>query len=157
MSVERVRDYLKNFNLDSKIMEFSVSSATVADAANAVGTEPAKIAKSLSFLVENAPIIIVCAGDTKIDNSKFKQVFHVKSKMIDFDNVEELTGHRVGSVCPFAIKENVKVYFDESLKRFDVLYPAAGSSSSAVELTIQEFEKCAQNFQGYIDVCKQII
>lgn len=157
MGVKRVRDYLKNFNLDNKIMEFSVSSATVADAAKAVGTEPAKIAKSLSFLVNNEPIIIVCAGDTKIDNSKFKQVFHVKSKMIDFDNVEELTGHRVGGVCPFAIKEGVKVYFDESLKRFDIVYPAAGSSSSAVGLTVQEFEKCAQNFQGYIDVCKQII
>lgn len=157
MSTELVKNYLKKFGLDNKVIEFSVSSATVAEAAKAVGTESAKIAKSLSFLVNNKPIIIVCTGDVKVDNSKFKQTFLVKSKMIDFNSVEELTGHKVGGVCPFAVKDDVKVYLDESLRRFDKVYPAGGSSYSAVELTLQELEMCAQNFQGYIDVCKQII
>lgn len=156
MSLSLVRDYLKSYGKDLDIMEFEVSSATVELAAKAVGTEPARIAKSLTFWVEENPVMIVCAGDVKIDNSKFKAFFHTKAKMIGFDEVEEVVGHAVGGVCPFAINSNVKVYLDESLKRFDKVYPACGSSNSAIGLTLDELEKVCQNFHGFIDVCKPI-
>ena len=156
MSFENVKDYLKNFGLEQKVMTFEVSSATVELAALAVGTEPEKIAKSLTFMVHDKPIMIVCAGDAKIDNSKYKAQFACKAKMLTFEEVESLVGHKVGGVCPFAISENVDVYFDESLKRFEKVYPACGSANSAIELEVGEFEKVAQNFKGYVDVCKLI-
>lgn len=156
MSVSLVKEYLKNFNKDSEVMEFEVSSATVELAAKAVGTEPAHIAKSLTFWIGENPIMIVCAGDVKIDNSKFKANFGTKAKMIGFDEVENAVGHAVGGVCPFAINEGVKVYLDESLRRFDKIYPACGSSNSAICLTPNELSEICQNFNGFIDVCKPI-
>lgn len=156
MSVEKVRNYLKQFNLDEKIMQFDVSSATVELAALAVGCEPAHIAKSLTFLVKDKPVMIVCAGDTKIDNSKYKAVFGEKAKMLKFEEVESLVGHAVGGVCPFALNNDVDVFLDEMLKRFDVVYPACGSSNSAIGLRVEELEKVAQNCKGFIDVCKQM-
>lgn len=156
MSVEKVTSYLKQFDLDKKIMQFDVSSATVELAALAVGCEPAHIAKSLTFLVNDKPVMIVCAGDTKIDNSKYKAVFGEKAKMLKFEEVESLVGHAVGGVCPFAVNDEVAVFLDEMLKRFDVVYPACGSSNSAIGLKVEELEKVAQNCKGFIDVCKQM-
>ncbi len=156
MSVSAVKEYLKNFNKDADVMEFDVSSATVELAAKAVGTEPAHIAKSLTFWIGENPIMIVCAGDMKIDNAKFKANFSTKAKMIGFDEVENAVGHAIGGVCPFAIKENVKVYLDESLKRFDKVYPACGSSNSAIGLKPEELAEICQNFNGFIDTCKSI-
>ena len=156
MSVEKVTSYLKQFDLDKKIMQFDVSSATVELAALAVGCEPAHIAKSLTFLVNDKPVMIVCAGDTKIDNSKYKAVFGEKAKMLKFEEVESLVGHAVGGVCPFAVNDEVEVFLDEMLKRFDVVYPACGSSNSAIGLRVEELEKVAQNCKGFIDVCKQM-
>ncbi len=156
MSVEKVTSYLKQFDLDKKIMQFDVSSATVELAALAVGCEPAHIAKSLTFLVNDKPVMIVCAGDTKIDNSKYKAVFGEKAKMLKFEEVESLVGHAVGGVCPFAVNDEVAVFLDEMLKRFDVVYPACGSSNSAIGLRVEELEKVAQNCKGFIDVCKQM-
>lgn len=155
MSFERAKEYLKEYGLENKVMEFPVSSATVEEAAKAVGCEEKEIAKTLSFLVEDKPILIVVAGDCKIDNSKYKAEFHKKAKMIPFADVEELIGHSVGGVCPFGIKEGVTVYLDDSLKRFDTIYPACGSSNSAVKLTIEELEK-ASNFEKWVDVCKNV-
>ena len=157
MSLENVKEYLKKFNKESEILEFELSSATVELAAVAVGTEPARIAKSLTFMVGGNPIMIVCAGDVKIDNSKYKSVFGEKAKMLAFEEVENLVGHKVGGVCPFAIKSNVKVYLDESLKRFEKVYPACGSGNSAIGLTIEELEEITQNFVEFIDVCKEIL
>ena len=156
MSFEKVKSYLSEFDLQNRMLEFEISSATVELAAQAVGCEPAHIAKSLTFMVGEKPVMIVCAGDTKIDNSKYKSHFGEKAKMLKFEEVELLVGHAVGGVCPFAINENVDVYLDELLKRFDVIYPACGSSNSAIGLTLSELENCAQNFKGYIDVCKVI-
>ena len=138
MSFERAKEYLKKYGLEDKVKEFPVSSATVEEAAKAVGCEEKEIAKTLSFIVDDKPILIVVAGDCKIDNSKYKAEFHKKAKMIPFNDVEELIGHSVGGVCPFGIKEGVTVYLDDSLKRFDTIYPACGSSNSAVKLTIEE-------------------
>lgn len=157
MSFENVKNYLSRFNLTEKIQEFEVSSATVELAAQAVGCMPAHIAKSLTFWVDEKPIIIVCAGDVKIDNSKFKATFSQKAKMLSFEEVENFVGHKVGGVCPFAIKEDVAVYLDESLKRFDIVYPACGSSNSAIGLTISQLETVSQNFVKYIDVCKEMM
>ena len=153
MSFERAKEHLKKYGLENKVMEFPVSSATVEEAAKAVGCEEKEIAKTLSFIVDDKPILIVVAGDCKIDNSKYKAEFHKKAKMIPFADVEELIGHSVGGVCPFGIKEGVTVYLDDSLKRFDTIYPACGSSNSAVKLTIEELEK-ASNFEKWVDVCK---
>ena len=155
MSFERAKEYLKQYGLENKVMEFPVSSATVGEAAKAVGCEEKEIAKTLSFIVDDKPILIVVSGDCKIDNSKYKAEFHKKAKMIPFDEVEGYTGHKPGGVCPFGIKENVKVYLDDSLKRFNVIYPACGSSNSAVKLTIEELEKVS-NYEKWIDVCKDI-
>lgn len=157
MSLENVKEYLKKFNKESEVLEFELSSATVELAAVAVGTESARIAKSLTFMVGGNPIMIVCAGDVKIDNSKYKSVFGEKAKMLAFEEVENLVGHKVGGVCPFAIKSNVKVYLDESLKRFEKVYPACGSGNSAIGLTIEELEEISQNFVEFIDVCKEIL
>ena len=155
MSLERARNYLKKYDLDNEIMEFDVSSATVKEAAKALSCEEKEIAKTLSFIVDDKPILIVTAGDAKIDNAKYKEEFHVKAKMIPFENVEELIGHAVGGVCPFGVNENVTTYLDSSLKRLKVLYPACGSSNSAIKLNIQKLEEIS-NYEKWIDVCKII-
>lgn len=155
MSFLKAKEYLKQFELENKIMEFTSSSATVKEAAEALNCKEEEIAKTLSFIVEDKAILIVVAGDKKIDNSKYKAEFHTKAKMIPFENVEELVGHEVGGVCPFGIEKNVQVYLDISLKRFPIIYPACGSSNSAVQLTIEELEKTS-NYKKWIDVCKNI-
>ena len=155
MSLEKAKEHLKKFNLENNIMEFNTSSATVEDAAKALNCKEKEIAKTLSFLVNNEAILIVVAGDKKIDNTKYKAEFNTKARMIPFEEVEEYTGHKPGGVCPFGVNENVKIYLDESLKRFDIIYPACGSSNSAVKLTIEELEK-ASNFEKWVDVCKDI-
>lgn len=153
MSIERVKEYFKQFNMEDRVMEFSVSSATVELAAQALNTEGCRIAKTLSFSVNDSPILIVTAGDAKIDNKKYKAFFGAKAKMLGFDEVEEKIGHAVGGVCPFAINEGVTVYLDESLKRFETVFPACGSSNSAIELTPEELEKYS-DYKQWIDVCK---
>ncbi len=153
MAFERAKEHLKKYGLENKILEFDVSSATVAEAAKAVGCGEAEIAKTLSFIVNEQPILIVVAGDSKINNTKYKAEFHTKAKMLVFEDVEKLIGHGVGGVCPFGINEGITVYLDKSLKKFDVMYPACGSSNSAVKLTIEEIEK-ASNYKKWIDVCK---
>ena len=155
MSLVKAKEYLKKYGLENKIMEFDVSSATVKEAAKAINCEEEEIVKTLSFIVNDIPILIAVAGDSKIDNSKFKSEFKTKAKMIPFDNVEELIGHAVGGVCPFGINENIEIYLDNSLKRFAIVYPACGSSNSAVKLTLDELEK-ASNCNKWIDVCKSI-
>lgn len=153
MSFLKAKENLQKYGLENKIMEFTVSSATVKEAAKAIGCKEEEIAKTLSFIVSDHPILIVVAGDSKIDNSKFKREFHTKAKMIPFDQVENLIGHAVGGVCPFGVNEGVTVYLDDSLKRFEVIYPACGSANSAVKLTLDELEK-ASNYQKWVDVCK---
>lgn len=153
MGIVQVKEYFKKYNMEGRILEFAESSATVELAAHAVGCEPARIAKTLSFKIEDKPILIVAAGDARIDNSKYKAFFHTKAKMLTMEEAEEMVGHAVGGVCPFAIKEGVSVYLDESLRRFETVFPAAGSSSSAIELTLAELEKYSQSL-GWIDVCK---
>lgn len=153
MSIERARAYLKQYGIEERIQELPASSATVALAAKALGCEPQRIAKTLSFLVEEKAILIVAAGDVKIDNSKYKKQFGTKAKMLPSEQVTELIGHAVGGVCPFGVKEGVTVYLDESLKRFETVFPACGSSNSAIELTIPELEKYSA-FVSWIDVCK---
>ena len=153
MSFEKVSNYLKSQNLSDRILVFDSSSATVELAAQAVGCKPERIAKSLTFLVNEKPIMIVTAGDAKIDNSKFKAQFQTKAKMLSPDEVQTLVGHTVGGVCPFAVNDGVLVFLDNSLKRFDFVYPACGSSNSAVKLSIEELEKHS-NFVSWIDVCK---
>ena len=154
MSISNVREYLKPFGLEAKILEFPTSSATVELAAQAAGVIPARIAKSLSFKVEGKPVLIVAAGDAKVDNRKFKDFFHTKATMLTPDEAVELLGHAVGGVCPFALKEGVAVYLDVSMKRFDTILPAAGSSNSCVELTCEELERAACGCQGWGDFCK---
>jgi prolyl-tRNA editing enzyme YbaK/EbsC (Cys-tRNA(Pro) deacylase) len=139
--------------MEDKILEFEVSSATVELAAQALNCEPCRIAKTLSFMVQNAPILIVAAGDAKIDNAKYKAQFSTKAKMLSPEEAEMLVGHAVGGVCPFGINEGVTVYLDESLKRFDTVFPACGSSNSAIELSIAELEKYS-HFIQWIDVTK---
>ena len=154
MSVEKVREYLAEYNLTDRVMEFEISSATVELAAIAVGTEPARIAKSLTFYAkDNSCIMVVTAGDQKIDNAKFKAFFGYKAKMMSAEDALSSTGHAVGGVCPFANPTGVAIYLDESLRRFDIIYPSAGSSSSAVKLTCDELFT-ASRAQSWIDVCK---
>ena len=153
MSIEKVRAYFAPLGREGDILEFPVSSATVELAAQAVGVIPARIAKTLSFLVEDRCILIVAAGDARVDNSKFKHLFHTKAKMPTQEQVSALTGHAVGGVCPFANPAGVDTYLDISLKRFDTVFPAAGSSNSAIELTCDELERYS-NSAGWIDVCK---
>ena len=152
MSLETAREYLKKFNLDKNILEFNISSATVAEAAVALNCEEKQIAKTLSFLVDDKPILILAAGNTKIDNPKYKAQFHTKAKMIPFDSVEPLIGHPVGGVCPFGIKDGVTVYLDESLKALDYFYPACGSTNSAIKLTASQLEEITGH-PAWIDVC----
>ena len=151
----KAKEHLEKYGMGNLVAEFEVSSATVGEAAIAVGVTEGEIAKTLSFIVEEKPILIVIAGDVKIDNAKYKAEFHAKAKMIQFESVEELIGHAVGGVCPFGINEGVTVYLDESLKRFDVVYPACGSSNSAVKLTVEQLET-ASEFTKWVDVCKSI-
>lgn len=153
MSIETVKRYFSQFEIADRIMEFEESSATVELAAVAVGCEPQRIAKSLSLILEDKPIIIVVSGEAKIDNKKYKEQFHAKAKMIPFDQVESLIGHAPGGVCPFGIKPDVTVYLDESLRRFETVFPAAGSSNSAIELNMEELEKYAVS-AGWVNVCK---
>ena len=155
MSVEKVRAYLEHFGVSDRIREFDVSSATVELAAQAVGCEPARIAKTLSFLVDGRCVLIVAAGDAKIDNSKYKAQFHTKAKMLSHEEAETLIGHAVGGVCPFAVNEGVDVYLDESLKRFETVFPAAGSANSAIELTCEELFDYSRA-KEWMDVCKNI-
>ena len=153
LSIEKVRSYFKTVGIEERILEFSVSSATVELAAKALNCEPERIAKSLSFLVGEDVVLVVAAGDAKIDNPKFKTEFNAKAKMLSPDLAEELVGHAVGGVCPFAVNEGVKVYLDKSLTRFETVFPACGSSNSAIELTIKELEEFS-GFCSWIDVCK---
>lgn len=153
MSIEKVRAYLSERGCGDKILEFPVSSATVALAAEALGVEEKRIAKSLTFRVGEKPVLIVAAGDARIDNPKFKARFQTKAKMLAHEEAPELIGHAVGGVCPFAVKEGVEVYLDESLRRFETVFPACGSSNSAIELTVAELEKLAAPL-GWVDVCK---
>lgn len=153
MSLTRAKEHLQKYGLENRIMEFSVSSATVEEAAKALNSKEEEIAKTLSFIVEDKPILIVAAGDAKVDNKKFKAEFHTKAKMIPFELVEELIGHAVGGVCPFGVNENVDVYLDNSLKKLEIMYPAAGTSSSAVKLKMSELEK-ASEYKKWIDICK---
>lgn len=154
MSIAAVRDYFDQFGMADKVLEFTVSSATVDLAAQAVGVIPARIAKSLSFKVDDKAILIITAGDAKVDNAKFKQFFHTKAKMLSAEEVVELVGHAIGGVCPFALKEGVDVYLDVSMKRFETVFPAAGSANSAIELTCEQLEQYACNVKGWGDFCK---
>lgn len=153
MAIEKVKEYFREFNLESRIQEFNVSSATVELAAKALHCEPCRIAKTLSFIVKENPILIVMAGDAKIDNPKYKSEFNTKAKMLSPTDVEKFIGHSIGGVCPFAINKDVTVYLDCSLRRFPTVYPACGSSNSAIELSIEELEKYS-NYVKWVDVCK---
>ena len=153
MSIDRVKAYFAELGMLDRVREFDVSSATVELAAAALGCEGCRIAKTMSFSVDGNSILIVTAGDVKIDNHKYKEQFATKAKMLSFEEVEEKIGHAVGGVCPFAINDGVTVYLDESLKRFETVFPACGSSNSAIELTIEELEKVS-GYTAWIDVCK---
>ena len=153
MSIEKVRAYFAQYHMEDRIREFDVSSATVDLAAKALGVDGCRIAKTLSFLLGERCILIVAAGDARIDNSKYKKTFGGKAKMLPHDQVPEYIGHAVGGVCPFAVRDGVSVYLDESLCRFETVFPAAGSSNSAIELTIPELEQYARS-SGWVDVCK---
>lgn len=153
MSIEKVRNYFREKGIEDRILEFDVSSATVELAAQALGCEGCRIAKTLSFRVDEKVVLIVAAGDVKIDNPKYKAQFHTKAKMLSYDEAESLIGHAVGGVCPFAVNDGVGVYLDESLKRFETVFPACGSSNSAIELTIPELEELS-GYIAWIDVTK---
>ena len=153
MSIQRVRKYFKEYGMENMIQEFQVSSATVELAAQALHCDPERIAKTLSFMVKDRVVLVVTAGDMKIDNSKYKAQFGTKAKMLSPDDAEILVGHKVGGVCPFGVKEGVEIYLDMSLKRFETVFPACGSSNSAIELTISELEKYS-GFLEWVEVCK---
>ena len=153
MAIEKVRAFFRQYGLEERIQEFDVSSATVELAAQALRCEPCRIAKSLSFLVDGKAILVVAAGDARIDNAKFKAKFQTKAKMLSPADAESLIGHAVGGVCPFAVNDGVKVYLDESLKRFATVFPACGSSNSAIELSLPELEQYSA-FVEWVDVCK---
>ena len=153
MSIEKVKAYFAALGMEDRILEFPVSSATVELAAAALGCEPCRIAKTLSFSVGGAPILIVTAGDVKINNAAYKARFSAKAKMLTPDEAVTLIGHAVGGVCPFAVNEGVTVYLDESLRRFETVFPACGSSNSAIELTVPELEKYS-GYTDWVDVCK---
>ncbi|HAA42380.1 MAG TPA: EBSC protein [Ruminiclostridium sp.] len=152
MSVEKVRDYFRQWNMEDRIKEFDVSSATVELASLAIGCDPKQIAKTLDFKVKEKPILIVASGDARVDNKKYKAQFSVRPKMLSPQELIEMVGYAAGSVCPFAVKDGVTVYLDESLKRFEKVFPASGSSNSIIELTIEELEKCSK-YVAWIDVC----
>lgn len=153
MAFEEVKQYFRKWGMEDKILEFDVSSATVDLAAQAIGCEPKRIAKTLAFMVDGKAILIVVAGDAKIDNKKYKAQFLAKAKMLSADEVIAFTGHAVGGVCPFCVKDVAAVYLDVSLERFDTVFPACGSSNSAIELTIEELEKHS-GYSLWVDVCK---
>lgn len=153
MSLEKVKAYFKELGIESKVIELEESSATVELAAHALHTEPARIAKTLSFHVDDRVVLVVTAGDAKIDNKKYKDEFGQKAKMLSFEEAEPLIGHAVGGVCPFAVNEGVEVYLDISMKRFEMMYPAAGSGNSAIGLTIPELETYSGS-KKWVDVCK---
>ena len=154
MSVERVREALKGTSLENKIIVLEESSATVALAAHALHTEPDRIAKTLSFLVKDEPVLVVVSGEARIDNRKFKDTFGTKAKMIPAEQCEELTGHAPGGVCPFARKEGVRCFLDRSLQKYDIVYPAAGDAASAVEATIEDLEACT-GFEAWVDIATE--
>ncbi len=153
MAIEKVREYFRGFGMEDRIQEFQTSSATVELAAQALGCQPCRIAKTLSFMLESGPILVVAAGDVKVDNHKYKERFGAKAKMLSPDQVEELIGHSVGGVCPFGVKPGVTTYLDVSLKRFETVFPACGSSNSAIELDMDELQKYSR-FSDWVDVCK---
>ena len=153
MSVDHVKTFFSQYGISDRVREFDVSSATVDLAAQALHCEPCRIAKTLSFMVQDQPVLIVAAGDAKIDNPKYKAFFQAKAKMLSPEEVVSHIGHAVGGVCPFALKEGVTVYLDVSLKRFETVFPACGSSNSAIELTLPELEKYS-SYKEWIDVCK---
>lgn len=155
MALEQAKKYLTEKGYADRIIELEESSATVQLAAEALGVEPGMIAKTMSFLQGEQPVLILTEGTARIDNRKYKDTFHIKAKMIPFEEVEEIIGHAPGGVCPFGVKEEIKVYLDESLKRFDTVYPAAGNDHSAVRLTIEDLENAVDS-EGWIDVCKEI-
>jgi prolyl-tRNA editing enzyme YbaK/EbsC (Cys-tRNA(Pro) deacylase) len=154
MGIEKVKEYFRQWNMENRILEFEVSSATVELAAKALQCEPKRIAKSLSFMVDNQSILIVAAGDAKVDNAKFKLKFGTKAKMLTPDETVALIGHAVGGICPFAVNDGVVTYLDISLKRFSTVFPACGSSNSTIELTIDELEQYS-NAVAWVDVCKE--
>ena len=153
MAFEKAKQHLEKYNLEDRVIVFDVSTATVREAAIALGCTDGEIAKSLGFLVDEKAILVIAAGDQKIDNSKFKAQFHIKAKMLPFEEVERLVGHAVGGVCPFGINDDVDVFLDESLKKYQIVYPACGSHNSAVKLSINELEKASQ-YISWVDVCK---
>lgn len=155
MAIENVRAYFRERGIEDRIREFDVSSATVELAAQALGCEPCRIAKSITFHVDDKVAMIVTAGDCKIDNSKYKKQFGTKAKMLGREEAEDLVGHAVGGVCPFAVKQGVEIYLDESLKRFETVFPACGSSNSAAEFSIPELEEYT-NYLSWVDVCKLV-
>lgn len=154
MSVEKAKEHLEKFGLAGRVREFEQSSATVELAAEALGCEPALIAKSLTFSVNGEPIMILASGDTKIDNPKYKARFGTKAKMLSAEEVDRLIGHSVGGVCPFGINDGVRVFLDSSLRRFERVFPACGGGNTAVELTIAELEQCS-GYEAWVDVCKE--
>ena len=154
MSIEKVKEYFRQYGMEDRVWEKEHSSATVEEAAEALGCEPQRIAKTLSFQAGDRVVLVVTAGDLKIDNKKYREQFGCKAKMLKFEEVEDLVGHAVGGVCPFAVKEGVEVYLDESLKRFETVFPAAGSSNSMIELSIEELERYSHSLQ-WVDVCKE--
>ena len=153
MAIDKVKAFFKQFGIEDRVLEFDVSSATVELAAQALHCEPCRIAKTLSFLVDGGAVLVVAAGDARVDNPKFKAQFQTKAKMLSPADAEAMIGHAVGGVCPFAVNEGVKVYLDESLKRFETVFPACGSSNSAIELTLPELEKYS-GYIAWINVCK---
>lgn len=153
MSIEKVKEYFKEFGIENRILELDESSATVLLAAEALGCEPARIAKTLAFKNDEGCILVVTAGDAKVDNHKYKETFGIKAKMPSGDEVETLSGHAIGGVCPFANNDCAKVYLDVSLKRFETVFPACGSSNSAIELNLNELEEYSR-YVSYVDVCK---
>ena len=155
MSLDKVKQYFKEYGMEDRVIELPESSATVELAAHALHTQPERIAKTLSFHVGDRIVLIVAAGDVKIDNKKYKAFFQTKAKMLGHEEAEALTGHAVGGVCPFAVNEGVEIYLDESLRRFDTVFPACGSANSAIELTISELEKYS-GYTKWIDVCRNM-
>lgn len=155
MSFDKAFNHLKNLGFEDRVYTFEVSSATVELAAQALNTEPGRIAKSLTFKVDEKPLMVICAGDVKVDNAKYKQTFGTKAKMLSREEVSELIGHEVGGVCPFGINEGVRVCLDESLEKYDIVYPACGSDNSAVKLSITDLEK-ASGSNDWVDVSKSM-
>lgn len=153
MSINKVKEYFNQLGISERIMEFNVSSATVELAAAALNCDPARIAKTLSFIIKERYALIVTAGDVKIDNAKYKAHFGAKAKMLTAEEVASIVGHSIGGVCPFAVNQGVEIYLDQSLKRFDTVFPACGSSNSAIKLTIDELSLYSKT-DGWVDVCK---